>query len=166
MGVVVIIGILSVLAVVSYRKILLSSHTSEATQMVGSIKVAQEAYHAEVGTYLSISGNLSSDYCPTLPTNSNKVAWDPTCGTGADKPWSKLPVNPNGAVQFGYATVAGLSGVSVTWPNSMESAPPATTPTSDWFIAAARGDADGNGVYCTVVGDSFSRDIYVDRDTE
>src|SRR5690348_7054811 len=117
MGVVAIIGILSVLAVVSYRKILASSHTSEATQMVGSIKVAQEAYHAEVGTYLSISAvGGGSDYCPVLPTGPSKTGWDPNCGTGADKPWSKLPVNSAGPVMFGYATWAGLAGTSITWP--------------------------------------------------
>ena len=67
---------------------------------------------------------------------------------------------------FGYATVAGLSGVAITWPTGMQDTPPATTPTSDWYVVAAKGDADGNGVYCTVVGDSISRDIFVDNDTE
>jgi type IV pilus assembly protein PilA len=167
MIVVAIIGILATLAVVSYNRLVASSHTSEATQMVNSIKVAQEAYHAEVGTYLSISGNLDSDYCPTHAAGPpTKVAWDPTCGTGANKPWSTLPVNSNGPVLFGYATVSGLAGTTMPMPGGMLStpAPPATT--SDWYVVAAKGDMDGNGVYCIVVSSSLARDVYIDRDGE
>jgi prepilin-type N-terminal cleavage/methylation domain-containing protein len=167
MIVVAIIGVLATLAVVSYQRLVAQSHTSEATQMVNSIKVAQEAYHAEVGTYLSISGNLDTDYCPThaagLPT---KVAWDPTCGTGPNKPWSTLPVNSNGPVLFGYATVAGLAGGTMPMPSGMSSTPTMPALTSDWYVVAAQVDMNGNGVYCTVVGNSLARDLYIDRDGE
>ena len=165
--VVAIVAVLAVIAVVSYQRLVRSSHTSEATQMVNAIKVAQEAYHAEVGTYISVSGNLTSDFCPTHAAGPpTHVAWDPTCGTGTNKPWSNLPVTSNGSVLFGYATIAGLAGTSMTFPTGMTSSPPATTPTSAWYVAAAKGDMDGNGVYCTVLGTSLGRDLYIDNDGE
>jgi prepilin-type N-terminal cleavage/methylation domain-containing protein len=167
MIVVAIIGVLATLAVVSYRRLVNSSHTSEATQMVNAIKVAQEAYHAEVGTYISISGNLDSDYCPAHTAGTpSKVAWDPTCGTGPNKPWSNLPVNSNGPVMFGYATVAGAANVAMVYPGGMAKPIGATTPTQAWFVASAEGDMDGNGVNCTVVGTSLGRDLAVDREGE
>ncbi len=166
MIVVAIIGVLATIAVVSYRSLIASSHTSEATQMVNAIKVAQEAYHAEVGTYVSVSGNLDTDFCPTHPAAPTKVPWDSTCGTGANKPWSTLPVNSNGPVLFGYATIAGLAGATMTMPSGMLSTPAPPTTTADWYVAAAKGDMDGNGVFCTVVGTSLARDIYIDREGE
>jgi prepilin-type N-terminal cleavage/methylation domain-containing protein len=43
MIVVVIVGVLAMLAVVGFRKLVQSSHVSEATNMVQNIRVAQEA---------------------------------------------------------------------------------------------------------------------------
>ena len=168
MVVVAIIGILAVLAVVSYSSFIRKGHTAEATQMVASIKTAQEAYHAEVGTYLSISGNLDTDYCPAHAAGDpTLVAWDGTCGTGTDKPWSKLPVNSAGPVMFGYATMAGLAGGTMPMPNNMASTPVPPTLTGDWYVVAARADLRGNGGKdTTVVGTSLSRDLYVDSDGE
>ncbi len=167
MMVVAVVGVLAVIAVVSYQRMIASSHTSEATQMVNSIKVAQEAYHAEVGTYLSISGNLNTDYCPTHAAgNPTKVPWDSTCGTGVNKPWSTLPVNSNGPVLFGYATMAGLAGATMPMPTGLQSTPVPPATTSDWYVVAAQADMNGNGVYCTVIGTSLGRDLYIDRDGE
>ncbi|MGH7280653.1 MAG: type IV pilin protein [Polyangiaceae bacterium] len=167
MAVVAIIGILSVLAVVGYGRIIRASHTSEATQMVGTIKTAQEAYHAEVGTYLSISGNLDTDYCPTHPAGPPTYAtWNPACGTGADGPWSKLPVSSNGAVLFGYATLAGLAGATMPMPSNMLDTPVPPTTTADWYVVAAKGDMDGNGTFCTVVITSLGRTPYIDQEGE
>ncbi len=51
MIVVAIVGILATLAVVGYRKLIQSSHVSEATGMVQNIRVAQEGYHSETQQY-------------------------------------------------------------------------------------------------------------------
>src|SRR5678809_1305540 len=56
--VVTIIGILAMLAVAGYRRLVTSSHTTEATEMVNAIKVAQESYHAETGQYANVSAGL------------------------------------------------------------------------------------------------------------
>ncbi|HEX7664155.1 MAG TPA: prepilin-type N-terminal cleavage/methylation domain-containing protein [Polyangiaceae bacterium] len=165
---VAIVGVLAVIAVVSYNSIVRRSHTSEATQMVSTIKVAQEAYHAEVGTYLSISGNLDSDYCPAHATGQpTLVQWDPACGTGAGGPWRRLPVSSSGPVLFGYATVAGLAGQTMPMPGGMKSTPAPPTMTGDWYVATAKGDMNGDATnYTIVVGTSLARDLYVDRDGE
>lgn len=166
MIVVAIVGVLATIAVVSYRRIIDSSHTSEATQMVNQIKIAQEAYHAEVGTYLKISAS-ADDLCPVHAAgNPTKVAWNPACGTGPDGPWSKLAVSSNGPVLFGYSTISGLAGGAMTFPSGMLSTPIPPALTGDWYAIAAQGDMNGNGTPCTVVGTSLSRDLYIDRDGE
>src|ERR1700722_20113638 len=58
MIVVAIVSVLAMLAVVGYRKLIMSAHTTEATQMVQSIRTAQEAYHAETQTYVSTTNSL------------------------------------------------------------------------------------------------------------
>src|SRR5215470_6389007 len=94
--VVTIIGILAVLAVAGYRKLVTSSHTSEATEMVNAIKVAQETYHAETGQYANISASLSlgSLYPQATPDSKNGTAWGATCSVCTDTAgWQKLPVH-------------------------------------------------------------------------
>jgi len=178
MTVVVIVGVLSTLAVVGYRKLILSSHTAEATQMVQSIRVAQEGYHAETGSYGDISssfvvnGSGSGLYPLTVPT-TKKTAWGAACGGACktNKDWSQLPLHVDGPVMYSYSTVAGaagtdptasapapsINGTTMTWP---------TSPTSDWFVVSAVGDVNGNSTFSTVVGSSFTNDVFVDNDGE
>jgi type II secretory pathway pseudopilin PulG len=167
MIVVAIVGVLATIATVGYQAIIRRSHTAEATQMVNSIKVAQEAYHAEVGTYVSISGSIN-EFCPAhAALVVTKVAWDPTCGTGANGPWSTLPVTSSGPVIFGYATVSGLAGGTMPMPTGMLSTPVPPALTADWYVVAAQADLNSDGVlYTTVVTSSLARDVYVDRDGE
>src|ERR1700733_2246550 len=75
MIVVSIVGILSVLAVVGYRKLVMSSHTSEATHMVGAIRIAEEAYHAETQTYVATSLDAASNWYPAAAPGAFKTAW-------------------------------------------------------------------------------------------
>src|ERR1700722_10652837 len=75
MIVVVIVGILATLAVVGYRKLVQSSHVSEATGMVQSIRVAQESYHSETQQYANVSNDLQSYYPLAVPANGIFTAW-------------------------------------------------------------------------------------------
>lgn len=168
--VVTIIGILAVLAVAGYRKLVTSSHTTEATEMVNAIKVAQETYHAETGQYANISAGLGlgSLYPQATPTSTTATAWGAACGVCADPSgWARLPVHASGPVRFGYATVAGAVGAALpAAPVANVTFPTANQLTQDWFVVSAMGDMDGNNVYCTVVGVSWQRDLYVDKDGE
>jgi type IV pilus assembly protein PilA len=167
MIVVVIVGILATLAVVGYRKLVQSSHVTEATGMVQSIRVAQEGYHSETQQYANVSTSLT-DYYPQAPVYQQVTAW------GGPHPyasvsWSALPVHVDGPVMFGYATVAGVAGgavpASVTVNGSQLVFP--QNPTTDWYVIAACGDLDGNAtepnnthVYAT----SWTNQIFVDRE--
>jgi type IV pilus assembly protein PilA len=168
MIVVVIVGILATLAVVGYRKIVNSAHVGEATHMVQAIRVAQESFRAETGSYAAISTNLDGTLCPTNTIKAEKMPWDPTCNGGVGA-WSLLPLHVDGPVLFRYTTVAGRAGEDLPASPTPMGQPVSfgkTAPTQDWFVAAAKGDADGNGAYCTVVGTSWSNALYVDREGE
>lgn len=98
-AVVAIIGILSVLALVSYRKYTLHSKITEAKAVIGAIKIAQEDYRAERGSYLA----NGTGWCPANAAAGggvHKVGWDPAC-------MAALAVHVNGPVLFKYRTTAG-----------------------------------------------------------
>jgi type IV pilus assembly protein PilA len=179
MIVVVIVGILATLAVVGYRKLVQSSHVSEATGMVQSIRVAQESYHSETQQYASISnsaaippGNgtsVTSGLYPATPTYGIMTAWGATCtvcASGMD--WSMLPVHVDGPVLFGYATVAGpanqapvpaqvlANGSAVVFPSA---------PTIDWFVIGAEADLDNDPTNFTdVFTTSWSNQVWVSNE--
>jgi type IV pilus assembly protein PilA len=180
MIVVAIIGVLAVLAVVGYRKIINSSKTAEGTHMLGAIRVAQEAIRSETGAYVDASGgklgvngaNLTDCYPTGTPTYTKKVSF----GGWSNANWDMLNVQATGPVQFGYTTIAGaagatvptgsaaftLNGATVAWP----AAGTATLNASPWYIAAAQNDFDGNGIYVSMVVSSWSNGIMIDQEGE
>jgi type II secretory pathway pseudopilin PulG len=182
MIVVAIVSILGLLAVVGYRKLVLSAHTAEATQMVSSIRVAQEAYHAETQTYVSTTTSLASPIPNLYPQiafgavpNNTKYGWGSgasgTCTppTASVNCWSALPIHIDSAVMYGYATVGGVAG-STSFPaltpiGGVAITLPTSAP-SDWYFIGAQGDVNNNGIFCTVIGTSFTNDLFVDRDGE
>jgi type IV pilus assembly protein PilA len=170
MVVVVIVGVLAMLAVVGYRKLVQSAHVSEATGMVNNIRVAQEAYHAETQQYANISADLVHFYPQATPTYGVQAAWGAACGgqcaSGMD--WSQLPLHVDGPVLFGYATVAGQAQTTApTLPtgatNCNVSYGGASTP--DWYMVEARADLDGDSsTYTTVCATSWTHDVFVIND--
>jgi type IV pilus assembly protein PilA len=171
MIVVVIVGVLATLAVVGYRKMILSSHVSEATGMVQNIRVAQEGYFSETRQYANISTALNTYYPQSSPSYSTGVtAWGGACGGSCNTnlDWSQLPVHVDGPVMFGYATVAGppgqapvpasvvVNGKTMTFPAS---------PQTDWYIVAGSCDLDGNGAPNTsVYTTSWQNSIFIDQE--
>jgi type IV pilus assembly protein PilA len=172
MIVVVIIGVLASLAIVGYRKLITSSHVSEATNMVQNIRVAQEGYHAETQQYASISLSVATGpyYPSNAPTETLMTAWGAPCTVcvpGMD--WSMLPLHVDGPVMFGYATTAGPANTgpgdkSVTVNGQTLSFPqPSTT---DWFIVSAMCDlaSDGKLPNTNVYTTSWANQVYVDSE--
>ncbi len=153
MIVVVIVGVLATLAVVGYRKIIQSSHVSEATNTVQSIRVAQEAYHAETQQYANVSLDIVTSWYPSAtPTRTLVSMWGGPCATCTQPTgWSTLPLHIDGPVMFGYATKAGAATDPI--PNALPAGMTATLtqPTTDWFVVAATCDIDGNGTPNTSV---------------
>jgi type IV pilus assembly protein PilA len=188
MIVVVIVGVLATLGVVGFQKLVGTARTTEATQMIQSIKAAQEAFHAETGTYADISkggvcvaagcGNLYPQAVVGGTLGSQKFGWGVSClttgavcNTGMD--WLQLPVHTQGAVMYGYTTEAGLAGstTSSVGANAIPSAigsgataftvtAPTTTP-ADWYLVTAVGNSDDSVLPCVVFGSSFQSDLIV-----
>ena len=156
--VVAIVGVLSVIAVVGYRKITLSAKVSEAQNMISAIRIAQEDYKVERGTYLTISPSV---WCPTPGTAQVKTGWDMTsCAGGA---WAQLPVHVDGPVQFGYITYAGLAGSTPTSPGAWVdmTAGNAIAAIRPWYIIKAQADLNGDAaLYTELVGTSFQNTIF------
>jgi type IV pilus assembly protein PilA len=176
MIVVIIVGILATLAVVGYRKLMNSSHVSEATNMVQSIRVAQEAYHAETQQYLSAStgfptgdgpaGNIFYPIASGTPTYELLTAWGGACANCTSATvWNSLPVHVDGPLLFGYATVANGGPLNLNPTASITIGGNATTitnPGTDWFAIAAEADLDGTaGTVTHVFGFSMSNQIFV-----
>ena len=166
MIVVTIVGVLAVIAVVGYRKLVLSGKVTEAKNLISGVRVAQEEYKVERGIYANIGPAL----CPlaTSGTLQIKVGWDPACNGGAAT-WAVLPVHVDGPVQFGYATVAG-AGVAppsnVGQPVTFVSIP-ATVGTDPWYYVTASADLDGNGgMFTELVGTSWQNTIFTFQEGE
>ena len=167
MIVVVIVGVLAALAVVGYRRLVTTSHVSEATNMVQAIRVAQESYNSDTMQYANISATLTSYYPQTSPTGILTTAWGGPCTSQcqANMQWTMLPLHVDGPVLFGYATVAGgatvtpvpgfitVDGQTITFP---------TTPATGWYIVAASCDLDNRGAPNTMVyTTSWANQVYV-----
>lgn len=80
--VIIIIGILSAIALPSFLGQANKARQSEATNAVGTVNRAQQAYYTEEGTFASSLGDLGVSF----PDSDNYTYNDPTTsGTGADE---------------------------------------------------------------------------------
>lgn len=107
-----ILGILSTVAVVGYKRWIRSARVAEATNVIAGIAEGQEAYKAETGVYLNVSGTLDKLY-PAKKPGPFKTIWGAPCTT-CMQPWSRLSFTPPGAVEYGYATVASSVAIPPT----------------------------------------------------
>ncbi|MFO0005306.1 MAG: type IV pilin protein, partial [bacterium] len=99
---VAILGILSAIAVVSFRRYTLRARTTEAYNMLGMIRMRQESYRSEFSQYANVSGSLATLWPATVGRNSQD--WY----AGVPDGWTQLGVRPTGQVYYQYSTVAGL----------------------------------------------------------
>ena len=167
MAVVAMVGILAMLATYSVKKYIASSKTSEAIQMIGSIKAAEETYKDETFSYLDVSTGLSKSnaYPPNFSPGRQKAAWG-GAGPGLTG-WQQLGVNPSGPVLFAYACTAGPAAIGVASPSSDSGNITITnwpaTVTTPWYVVKAYADLAGNGTassYAVFVSSSFANEIY------
>lgn len=159
--VVAIIGILAVIALVGYRRYMLHSKMTEAKAFVGAIKIAQEDYRAEKGSY----ANLGTQFCPNTVgagTGNKKVGWNPSC-SGGSATWETLAVHVAGAVHFQYRTAAGTGAYadpfSVTWVTGTANI------VAPWYVVHARSDLDDDGGDATELwATSYDNQIFTHND--
>lgn len=155
MIVVAIVGVLAIIAVVSYRKLMLSAKISEAQNMISAIRLAQEDFKTERGIY----ANVGATFCPADGLAQVKTAWNPAC-SGGTTTWAALPVHVDGPVQFGYSTIAPAAALPViAWIDM--TVPIALAPNQPWYIIRAQADLDGNlGNNTELVAMSFTNQIF------
>ncbi len=163
MVVVLMVGVLATLAVIGIRKYIFAAKTSEAINMIGSIKAAEEAYKDETHSYLNVSSSLTSYYPMTKP-GKTKYHWVQP-GHADIAGWSSLGTNPNTVVQFGYAVVAGAQTDAIPQPGTTEVFD-WPNPGGPWYVVKAVSDLDENGVESVYVSSSFTTEIHVEREGE
>ena len=156
------------LAVLGYRKIVNSSHVTEATSMVNNIRVAQEAYHAETQMYAPCMGatdlTKASAWYPAASQYGVVVPWGGSCTGICQSGYDisqVLPVHVDGPLLFGYQTIAGPAAATATSVNNNCNAT-LTSGTTDYYAIAAEADLDGNSsTHTDVCATSWSNQLVV-----
>ncbi|KYF82265.1 pilus assembly protein PilA [Sorangium cellulosum] len=168
------VGILAALALVGYRRYMAAAGTAEPKAVMQGIRGGQESYRAEMLEYLNVSQGALDRWYPGGTLNDRKRAWDDTAHTDYTR-WRMLNVTTDGAVRFGYATVAG-NGTSFaatphsgfTWHGLPQPplADPQFAPRGPWYVIQAAGDRDQDGTYALLLTASTMSGIYWENDTE
>ena len=166
LAVVAMVGILATLAVYGVRKYVFASKSSEAMMMVNAIKAHQETYKDETYAYLNVTGSAPGAYAPLYPADpdGDKRAW--WFDTHADyNRWRRLGADASGPVVFGYACIAGGAGVVPTDPGVLTALnfPAHVEP---WYVIKAVGDNNPGGPQAIIVASSFTREVYVENESE
>jgi type IV pilus assembly protein PilA len=163
MAVVAIVGILSLIATVSYRKFVAHSKTAEVMPMFVNIKTAEEAYKDETFRYLGPSGASLSTYFPNNPKPGLQKMNFPGTGTGAAD-WTTLSVQAAGPVLFVYACTAGNNSAPTPLGSDITVANWPSTIAAPWYVIKARADIHGDGVDTVFATSSFSGDLFSAHD--
>jgi len=168
MIVVILVGILAVVATVAYRRWLQTAYLTEAQDMVGNIRSAEESFRAENGGYLGISAGLGPphDYPASTP-GQFKTAWGGPCADCPRLQWSALNVHSGAPLIFGYSVIAGdqtnpPSSIVITVNGSVVDL--SAMYTAPWYIVEADGDTNGDGIFCHVWGMSGTSQLMIDNE--
>ncbi len=176
MAVVAIMAVLATLAIAGFRRTVFASDVTQAQVALRSIGAAEERFRSLNQVYLDVStgpGNAGQGWYPltSVPKNQ-KVSFTNT--THADynpagrKGWRYLNPPITQPVEFVFKVNAGLPSTPIT---SVALATPSLTyaagsDTEPWYVAQARADADGDGIYCVVVATSFAPQVRTVNDGE
>ena len=173
MVVVAIIGVLATLGVYAVRKYVLATKTTEATELINSVRAAQEQYKDERFRYLNVSSvdASSGSFFPHAAkadlSKNEKHSWYTGAPDTIAGRWAELGITPSSPVQFGYACQAGQgAGVPTQAALGIEVnlSYPATAP--DWYVVRAMADRSGAAVYTIVVASNFTDGLYIEKEAE
>jgi type IV pilus assembly protein PilA len=154
MIIVVIVGILASLATVGYRRYVNDAKTSEAREIIGSIKGGQESYLDETFQYLDASTGAINTYYPNPnPTGMLKTQWGPVVGD----PFAPLGVRADAPVYFGYSSIAGNGAAGLNSVSGFGSLPVTNRPQ---YLVKARCDIEPGGSATVYVSSNIQADIY------
>ena len=164
MIVVAIIGVLALLAIAGYQRYVLSSKVSEAQNVMGAIRIAQEDFKAERGTYFASGGA----WCPWGGAGGAAAPGNRLMQWNATLCWAALPVHVEAPVRFNYYTDGGIAPTQAFTP------PAATTfagwlAVNDrpWYVIEAQADLRSNGVpYTGLATASNTTTVFVQNEGE
>lgn len=173
MAVVAIMAVLATLAISSFRRRAFASDVTQAQVVLRSIGAAEERFRSLNQVYLNVSsgpGNAGQGWYPLdkVPKNTKVSFVNPAHAdyNPASKGWRYLNPPVTQPVEFVFKVNAGLPSTPV---NSVALATnqlsySANSGTDPWYVAQARADADGDGVFCVVVATSFTPQVrFVDE---
>ncbi len=166
MIVVAIIAVLGTLAVYGVRKYIASAQTSEATAILASIRGAQEIYRQDTFVYLDVSSGSFENLHPSTTPGSFKRSWagDGDSATTSQN-FRELGVEVNAPVFYSFGCVAGRSGDAWPAPPTRKTAAQFNFPdeaTEPFYIAVAKGDYDGDGLFDWVLTHSLTNEMYIE----
>lgn len=166
LAVVTITGILSVLAVVGFRRHMLASRGGEALSVMQAIRSAQESFMAENHVYLNVSTDSEGkNWYPQTTPNTNRYPFLKSAH-GDYARWQQLAPSVKQTVMFGYLVNAGVPGTKLP-PLQVASAPAFASPQPlDWYVIQASGDVDGNGVFARYASTSMTGEMYIEKEGE
>jgi type II secretory pathway pseudopilin PulG len=171
MVVVVLVGVLATLATYGVLRYVRTSKASEAYAMIIDIKGAEEAVRDETFKYIGLPDFTGDDSWhpinpehPTGPGNF-KMSWTVHTGKAAAY-FQRLGVVSNGPVYFQYSVVQGGAGDPFPQLPSTNQLGLTGNAGAPFYIAAARGDLNGDGEDSYVIGHSLGSDLYSEREGE
>lgn len=159
MTVVMIVGVLATLATYGVRKYVMEAKKAEASSMLVQIRAAEESYKDETFRYLGLAN--FDNWHPTNTPGTGKRGWQ--SGTTAMTPiMNQLGVMPDGAVTYSYAVVAGNADSDIPSIPTVKSWD-FPDPAGPFYIAMAKADINGDGVFTYALSHSDTAEIYVDE---
>lgn len=166
MIVVVITSVLAAIAIPTFSGYIQKSRTAEAVDFLGVIKLRQESYRSEFGSYYKCNTTIDptaippAEYIPGDATQMKNAVTRPFPPDNAC--FNAIGAKPGGPVRFGYAWAAGLPSDAASLPG-VYGLGPATY--DHYFIAQAVTDLDGDGTVCTYELTSFTRSAWFTPDS-
>lgn len=163
MVVVMLVGVLAVIGIASFRKEVSASRSVEVAAVVQALRAAQESYRAEHHVYLNASE--SGTWYPVATFDGKAYPWRAGYSKHDDgASFRALNVQVSQPVVYRYRVNAGVAGD--TLPDLEIEDPNWGTPTEPWYVIQAKADADGDEVYSRAVASSFTGELYLDNEGE
>jgi type II secretory pathway pseudopilin PulG len=163
--VVIVLGVLTALALESYREHVDSSQSAEAQAVIQLIRGAQESYKTSNGQYLDVSTSINT-YYPNQTPNNTRSSWLNPAHPDAPS-WSNLNVAPPTSVRFGYACVTGVGG-NLTQPSDFNPPPVWPGPLAagtPWYTIQARAQRRPDLAPAVFAANSTSAQLFSQNET-
>lgn len=162
MIVVAIIGVLATLGTYGVRKYILSAKSSEALNMIGSIRAAEESYRSAAFVYAGLRN--FEEWHPVDEPNEDLYGWEFTTRDMYTQVFQPLGVRSSAPVNYSYAVVAGVAGEGAPLLPSVQKNFGIQAATGPWYIVMAKGDLNGNGQFSYMLSHSLTTSIYTENE--